>query len=224
MDLSPYYTKQVDCIHCKKKFNTTKIRLKMLKIASTDADFRPVYENDVHGYFYNAYVCEHCGFAFTDDFSTYFMPGTSEVLQQQISNKWVHHDFSGERSPQQALQAYQLTLISGQIKKEKHVTLAGLALRCAWIYRSLKQHDAELRFIRIARDQYIEAFSTGDYVNSGMSEVRVAYLAAELSRRLDDREKAIRYFSVVIEQQRTSNEIKIIDMAKDAWNDMRQAQ
>lgn len=118
MDLSPYYTKQIDCIHCKKKFNTTKIRMKMLKIASTDADFRPVYENDVHGYFYNAYVCEHCGFAFTDDFSTYFMPGTSEVLQQQISNKWVHHDFSGERSPQQALQAYQLALVSGQIKKE----------------------------------------------------------------------------------------------------------
>jgi len=57
-----------------------------------------------------------------------------------------------------------------------------------------------------------------------MSEVRVAYLAAELSRRLDEREKAIRYFSIVIEQQRTSNEIKIIDMAKDAWNDMRQVQ
>ncbi len=57
-----------------------------------------------------------------------------------------------------------------------------------------------------------------------MSEVRVAYLAAELSRRLDEREKAIRYFSIVIEQQRTSNEIKIIDMAKNAANDMRQVQ
>ena len=224
MDVSPYYEKQVDCIHCKKKFNTTKIRTKMLKIASTDTDFRPVYENDVNGYFYNVFVCEHCGFAFTEDFSKYFMPGTSDVIEQQISNKWVHHDFSGKRSPEQALQAYQLGLVSGQIKKEKHVTLAGLAMRCAWIYRSLEQHDAERRFMRIARDQYVESFSTGDYANSDMTKVRVAYLTAELSRRLDDRETAIRYFSSVIEQQRTSNEAKIIDMAKDAWNEMRQVQ
>lgn len=221
MEVSPYYEKQMDCIHCKKKFKTTKIRTKMLKIGATDSDFRPVYENDVNGYFYNVYVCEHCGFAFTDDFTKYFMPGTSDTIEKQITAHWVHHDFSGERTPEQALQAYQLAIVSGQIKKEKHVTLAGLALRCAWIYRTLDQQAAELRFTRIARDQYIETFSTGDYSGSNMTEVRVAYLIAELSRRLDERETAIRYFSTVIEQQRTSNETKIIEMAKDAWNEMR---
>lgn len=221
MEVSPYYEKQMDCIHCKKKFKTTKIRTKMLKIGATDSDFRPVYENDINGYFYNVYVCEHCGFAFTDDFTKYFMPGTSDTIEKQITTHWVHHHFSGERTPEQALQAYQLAIVSGQIKKEKHVTLAGLALRCAWIYRMLGQQNAEMRFMRIARDQYIEAFSTGDFSSSNMTEVRVAYLTAELSRRLDERDIAIRYFSTVIEQQRTSNETKIIEMAKDAWNEMR---
>lgn len=54
-----------------------------------------------------------------------------------------------------------------------------------------------------------------------MTEVRVAYLAAELSRRLGERDIAIRYFSTVIEQQRTSSETKIIEMAKEAWGEMR---
>lgn len=221
MELSPYYEKQIDCIHCKKKFKTTKIRTKMLKISSSESDFRPVYENDVNGYFYNVYVCEYCGFAFTDDFSKYFMPGTSDAIEKQITARWVHHDFSGERTAEQALQTYQLALVSGQIKKEKHVTLAGLALRCAWTYRMLGQTAGEMRFIRLARDQYAESFSTGDYSGSNMTEVRVAYLAAELSRRLGERDIAIRYFSTVIEQQRTSSETKIIEMAKEAWGEMR---
>lgn len=221
MEVSPYYEKQIDCINCKKKFKTMKVRSKMLKISATESDFRPIYDNDVNGYFYNVFVCEHCGFAFTEDFTKYFMPGTAELIEQQITARWVHHDFSGERTPAQALQAYQLAIVSGQIKKEKHVSLAGLALRCAWIYRTLEQTNAEQRFLRLARDQYAESFTTGDFSGTSMSEVRIAYLAAELSRRLNERETAIRYFSTVIEQQSTANDPKIIEMAKEAWNEMR---
>ena len=224
LELSPYYEKQMDCIQCKKKFKTTKVRTKSLKIASSDFDFRPIYENDVNGYFYNVFVCEHCGFAFTEDFSTYFKPGANDLIRQKITDKWVHHDFSGERTAEQALQTYQLALVSGQLKDEKHVTLAGLSLRCAWIYRTLDKKEAETRFIHLARDQYMSSFSTGDYAGSNMTEIRICYLVAVLSRQLGDRDQAIRYFSTIIEQQRQSNETKIIEMAKDAWQEMRNQQ
>lgn len=222
MEITPYYEKQIECIHCKKKFKSTKVRAKFVKVKETESDFHPIYENDINPLFYNVFVCEHCGFSFTEDFSKYFAPGLKEIIDEKISSHWKAHKFSGERTIDNALQAYQLGLVCGNLKKEKHITLAGLALRTAWLYRSIKNETQEKRFIGISRDQYIESFSTGDYTGTSMTEIRVIYLIAELSRRIDDRERAIRYFSKVIEMQRNSNEVKIIEMARNQWQQMRE--
>ncbi|MEK4759001.1 DUF2225 domain-containing protein [Viridibacillus sp. FSL E2-0187] len=221
MEISPYYEKQIDCIHCKKKFKTIKVRSKFIKVSNSESDFHPLYENDVNPLFYHAFVCEHCGFSFTEDFTKYFGPSISEEIDQKISLHWKKHSFEKERTIDDALQAYKLALVCGKIKKEKHITLAGLALRTAWLYRTLENKEQENRFMLIARNQYIDAFSNGDYNGTSMSEVRVIYIIAELSRRLGEREEAIRYFSRVIEKQRTSNETKIIEMAKEQWQTMR---
>lgn len=222
MEITPYYEKQLECIHCKKKFKSTKTRANFVKVKETESDFHPIYENDINPLFYNVFVCEHCGFSFTEDFSKYFAPGLKEIIDEKISSHWKAHNFSGERTIEDALQAYQLGLVCGSLKKEKHITLAGLALRTAWLYRSIKNEVQEKRFMEISRDQYIESFSTEDYTGTSMTEIRVIYLIAELSRRIDNRDKAIRYFSKVIEMQRNSNEVKIIEMAKDQWQQMRE--
>lgn len=221
MEITPYYEKQIDFIHCKRKFNTLKVRSNFVKVKETESDFHPIYENDVNPLLYNVFVCEHCGFSFTEDFSKYFAPGLKEKIDKKISLHWKIHNFSGKRTITDALQAYQLGLVCGNIKNEKHITLAGLALRTAWLYRSIDNEEQEKRFMEISRDQYIESFSIEDYVGTSMTEIRVIYIIAELSRRIDDREKAIRYFSKVIEMQRNSNEVKIIEMAKDQWQKMK---
>ncbi|MGG0656710.1 DUF2225 domain-containing protein [Rummeliibacillus pycnus] len=221
MELSPYYEKHIDCIHCKKKFTSIKVRTNFVKVKETESDFHPIYENDVNPLLYNVFVCEHCGFSFTEDFTKYFAPGVKEVIDENITSHWIPHNYSGERSISDALQAYKLALVCGDIKKEKHITLAGLALRTAWLYRLMVNEEQEKRFMKISRDQYIDAYSAEDYAGTSMSEIRVIYLIAELSRRIDDREQAIRYFSRVIEKQRSSNEAKIIEMAKDQWQQMR---
>ncbi|MFJ8263320.1 DUF2225 domain-containing protein [Rummeliibacillus sp. NPDC094406] len=221
MELSPYYEKQIECIHCKNKFKSMKVRTNFVKIKESDSDFRPIYENDVNPLLYNVFVCEHCGFSFTEDFTKYFAPGVKEVIDENITSHWIPHSFSGERTISGALQAYKLALVCGDLKKEKHIALAGLALRTAWLYRAIGNEEQEKRFMKISREQYIDAYSTEDYADTSMSEIRVIYLIAELSRRLGDREQAIRYFSRVIEKQGSSNETKIIEMAKDQWQEMR---
>ncbi|MGX9135714.1 DUF2225 domain-containing protein [Rummeliibacillus sp. JY-2-4R] len=221
MELSPYYEKQVECIHCKKKFKSMKVRSNFVKVKENASDFQPIYENDVTPFLYNVFVCEHCGFSFTEDFTKYFAPGTKEAINEKITSHWKIHDFSGERTIFDALQAYKLALVCGNLKKEKHITQAGLALRIAWLYRTLQKTEQEIRFMEIAREQYLEAYSAEDYIGTSMSEIRVIYLIAELSRRIGDREQAIRYFSRVIEKQRLFNEPKIIEMAKDSWQQMR---
>lgn len=223
MEISPFYEKKIDCLHCKKSFPTLKVRSKFVKVEDTGTDFQPIYaEGNVQAMYYNVFVCEHCGFSFTEDFSKYFAPGIAEEIKKQISDHWVHHDFKGERTVFQAIQAYKLALLCANIKKEKSVAKAGLALRLAWLYRSLNNDGQEKRFMQIARDQYMESFSTEDYASTQMSGVRIMYMIAELSRRLEDYENATRFFSKVIENQRIGGEAKLVEMAKEQWQIIRQ--
>ncbi|QCR33364.1 DUF2225 domain-containing protein [Lysinibacillus sp. SGAir0095] len=223
MELSPFYEKKVECISCKKSFTTTKIRSKLVKVESTDTDFCPTYsESSVPAYYYNVFVCEHCGFSFTEDFSKYFAPGIKDQIFNQISTKWVQRSYHSERSISQALETYKLAFVSGSIKKEKSVTLAGLALRIAWIYRKLQNNSQEQRFLNLSRDLYIESYSTEDYASTQMSDTRVIYMIAELSRRIGDIDLATRYYSKIIENQRVGGEAKVIEMAKEQWQLVRE--
>ncbi|RTQ93076.1 DUF2225 domain-containing protein [Lysinibacillus telephonicus] len=223
MELSPYYEKKIECLCCKKTFPTYKVRSKSIKVDHTDTDFCPIYsDSNVNALFYNIFVCEHCGFSFTEDFSKYFAPGTREVIEEQITKKWVPRSFNGERTIDQAIESYKLAFVSGMLKKEKAVSLAGLALRIGWLYRSLK-NEQENRFIKIARDQYIESFSTEDYKGTQMSDTRIMYMIAELSRRIGDLDDATRFFSKVIESQRIDGgEAKLVDLAKEQWQLVRE--
>lgn len=222
MELTPYYQKDIECLHCKQKFKTTKIRSKFIKVVSHNSDFQPIYENkEVNPLLYNIFVCEHCGFSFTDDFTKYFAPGAKEIIQEQISNKWTIRSLGNERTIEEGIMAYKLGILSGTLKKEKFVTMAGFAIRIAWLYRIQGKQEDEIRFMEIARDRYADSYSNDDYNGTQMSETRMLYLIAELSRKIGDIEYATRYFSKVIEKQNASIEPSIIEMAKDRWQEIR---
>lgn len=223
MEISPFYEKKIECLHCKKTFPTLKVRSKFIKVDHTDSDFRPIYsDSDINALFYNVFVCEHCGFSFTEDFSKYFAPGVKETINEQITNRWVPHNFNGERTITQAIEAYKLALVCGTIKKEKNISLAGLALRIGWLYRSLNDEEQEKRFLTMARDQYLDSFSNEDYAGTQMSATRVMYMIAELSRRIGDLDNSTRFFSKVIEHQHVGGEAKLIEMAKEQWQFVRE--
>lgn len=221
MEIIPCYDKLITCIHCKKEFLTTKIRKSTIQLLGTDSDFRPIYKS-VNPLYYNVHVCEHCGIAFTDDFSKYFLPGKAEMLESRISNHWSPHSFIGERNLDQAIQSYQLAIICGEIKQEKHIVLAGLALRTAWLYREQQKLEWELRFLESARDEYIESYLLSDFSHSTMSELKVLFLVGELSRRIGDKATASKYFSKILEQQKTTNEVAIVRKTKEVWQTMRE--
>ena len=223
MEITPFYDKKIDCINCNHHFTTTRIRSRFVRIASHDTDFKPNYtDNNVNPTFYNVSVCPQCGFAFTDETSPYFPPGAQDVIRNSVTAKWNGRSFSAIRDIDEAIESYKLAYLSGKLKKEKPISLAGLTLRVAWLYRQKGQSDEEMRFLTIARDMYADSYSEGDYVGTQMTETRVLYLIAELSRRIGDEEEAVRGFSRVIEQQRTSIEPQIIEMAKERWREMRE--
>lgn len=223
MKVTPFYDKKNKCLNCNHQFTTTKIRSRFVRIAAPETDFKPVYTNHkVNPTYYNVSVCPLCGFAFTEEFSPYFAPGAKELIKKTITEKWSGRSFGAIRDIDEAIETYKLAYLSATLKKEKSIAIAGLTLRIAWLNRDKRNTEEEVRFLTIARNMYADSYSEEDYVGTQMSETRVLYLIGELSRRIGDDEEAVRNFSRIIEQQRTTLEPQIVDLAKARWREMRE--
>jgi uncharacterized protein (DUF2225 family) len=220
--LEPIYDKKFECMFCGEPFVSKKVRTRFVKVTRYDSDFLPFYEDeDANPILYHIQVCPACGFSFSADFSNYFPPGTRELITEKVTRSWVPHDFGGKRSINQAIQTYKLAIYCTTLKKEKHIVIAGLYMRIAWLCRMQQNSSQEERFMRLAVKEYDDSLYHGDFRGTQISEVKLLYLIAELSRRLNDKQKAVQYFSLVIEKQRESNETNIIEMAKERWNEIR---
>lgn len=219
--LSPFYEKHIECLLCKNEFTSLKIRSSFVKVESYDKDFCPNYKaKEISPVLYNIYVCPHCGFSFSDEFSKYIIPVIKAELIEKVTKHWKPQDFGQKRSIQQASNAYKLASYCAGIKKEKKVTLAGLFLRIAWLYR-MKGEEEEQRFLQMAVQEYINSYHNDDFRSSQMTELKMLYLIAELLRRTGAYKEAVFYFSKVIEKQASVSERTIIEMARDQWNELR---
>lgn len=222
--LEPLYDKKLECINCKQPFTSKKIRSRFIRVARFDTDFFPQYDSEeFNPLLYHIHVCPSCGFSFSEDFSKFFPPGTKEAIQIEVTNRWVPHDFSSGRTIKQAIQTYKLAIYCGTLKKEKHILLAGMYIRIAWFYRMLELEQQEQRFMKLAVHEYEQSYVEDDFKGTQVSEIRLLYLIGELSRRLNDTEKAVQYFSKVIERQKQSAEPTIIEMAKERWHEIRES-
>lgn len=210
---------------CKKSFVTQKVRTRFVKVTEYDTDFCPTYEDEQSNpILYHINVCPECGFSFSDDFSRYFPPGTKELIIENVSSRWIPHSFGSVRSMYDAIKTYKLAAYCATLKKEKHVSIAGMCMRLAWLYRSLNKEQQEQRFMKLAINEYKESYSADDFQGTQVSEARILYLIGELSRRTGDIDQAVQYFSKVIERQSRTVETKIVEMARERWYEIRDLQ
>ncbi|PFG04889.1 hypothetical protein ATG71_1685 [Bacillus sp. es.034] len=221
--VTPFYDKKTQCLSCKHSYSTIRIRSRFVKLSGYDSDFCPLYESDeVNPLLYNVSVCPQCGFSYTDDFTVYIPPVLKAELEKKISLHWQPQDYGKVRSYEDAINTYKLAAYCALIKKEKKVTIAGLYLRTAWLYRKMADKEQERRFINLAAHEYIDAYLTDGASGSLMSETKLLYIIAELLRRQDKIDEAVAYLSKVISKQHLSTEPKIIEMARERWYEIRE--
>lgn len=217
------YDRTVTCLVCKQTYTTKKVRSRFIRPIQHDTDFCSYYASEeANPLLYYVHVCPHCGFAATEEFSTYFPPQTLEAIQQNICVNWRGKNYSSARTFTDAVDTYKLGIYSALLKKERHIALAGLYMRLAWLYRSKQQNEEEQRFMRLALEQYIASYEADDFVHTHMSEVRLLYLIGELYRRLGKEKQAIIYFSRVIARKKETIEKGIVNMAYDRWQEIRE--
>ncbi|WP_017756299.1 DUF2225 domain-containing protein [Calidifontibacillus oryziterrae] len=216
--LAPLYDKHETCALCKSTFTSKKIRSRFIKLDHTDTDLCPYYKDEeISPLLYFVKVCPKCGYSYSDHFGTYFPEGTRDAIENLVSAKWVPHNYGEERTVQQAIQTYKLALYCATLKKEKAIVLASLLIRLAWLYRKAENIKEERRFLELAVEKFNESYLEAYYSNTDMTEIRVMYLLGELNRRLGNYDKAVAHFSKVVDQQNSTLEKKVVDMAREQW-------
>lgn len=154
------------------KSSNKKVRSRFVKVAKYDTDFCPIHaDSAVNSLYYNIFVCPHCGFSCSRIFPG-TPPTTMEIILEKVSSHWVPHHFSKERSIKDAINTYKLASNCGALKKEKHIVLAGICLRIAWLYRIKPNQGTRRKIFKFALEEYEASYSTGEFSGTQVSEAR----------------------------------------------------
>ncbi len=218
-----FYEKKLTCVFCCKPFTSQRVRSRFSIPYQVDSDFCPHFRDGNHNpHYYFVNVCPECGFAFSEEFSDQFPLGCREVISSQITKHWTKRDFGLIRDLQQAIESYKLAILSGSLKKEKNAVLAGLCLRLAWLYRTENNSEQEKRFLSLALKAYEESFIYSDFTNTSMSELNILFMVGEISRRLEQYQKSVLYFTKVIQHNNADKEQKMVNLAKEQLSVVRE--
>jgi uncharacterized protein (DUF2225 family) len=218
--LEPLYTKKIKCYICENTFTSLKVRSRFVKPLSVESDFGPVFKQEEpnNPLLYYVTVCPSCGFAFTEDSANYYGQMARKRVQEEITAKREqNHDYCGKRDFPKAVSTYKLAIFSGQLVEAKHIVLANLCLRLAWLYRGASRKEEEERFLELAASEYAQSYTYSDFDPQTTPEMKVLYLVGELNRRLGNYNKALQYFSTVTEHPEKSRYMKYVNLARQQW-------
>lgn len=208
------FDKEMKCLLCDEKFIAQRIRNSKVAIDKKDTDFCNHYTNEENPYFYEIWVCPHCGFAFNANFKP-LKPAQKEVVYQEYSKRAGNINVKKERSLEDALQAFKLALICATLSGQVNAIISGLLLRIAWLYRFQGNSEQEKKFLAKAAEGFEKVFEKADPQENPLGEYKTIYLLGELNGRLGKYEEARRWFNVLLSKQDIEPAIK--NLARDQW-------
>lgn len=209
------YNKSITCPVCGKKIEVTRVKSRSCIVSSRDTDFC-VYYKTVNPMFYDAWVCEFCGYAAQSDRFEEISSRDAEKVIKEISPRWKKRSFTGVRSPEKALEAFKLALYNVQTIDSRPSDFAKICLRIAWIYRMLKD-EREKKFLEHALHFYYEVYEKEELPVGKMDEFTCMYMIAELNRRIGNYDEAIKWFNRLISSQEARKNKVIMEMAREQY-------
>ncbi|MCG1021763.1 DUF2225 domain-containing protein [Sutcliffiella horikoshii] len=223
--MEQYYKRDISCGNCNHSYSTLKVKSRYIRPLTHDTDFCSTYHSEeTNPLLYYVSVCPHCGYAVTDEFSNKFTAESLQAIRTKIQKHWQFKDFGQTRTVKTAINAYKLGIYSGIIKKETAIVMAGLYLRLAWIYRTVEKNTTqEQRFLKLAVEQFEISYSTGDFEEKEMSEIKLLYFIGDLHTRLENERQAFRYFQLVIQHKTKEKEKRLVEKARERWYEIRTA-
>ncbi|MDD4600150.1 MAG: DUF2225 domain-containing protein [Negativicutes bacterium] len=213
------YTVNKACSVCGMDFPVTRVRMRLVK-ERQDTDFCTYYK-DINPYYYTIWVCPHCGYAAQDSHFPNISPANIDKVAKFLAGREVNINLGGERTREQAIAAYKLAIFFADMEGLAASEIAGLYLRLAWLFREGEFDNEEQAALSKAAGYFEQALFKERLPIAGMSEVSITYLVGELLRRTGRAEEGLRYFSKVVASPQAKMEKRILDMARDAWQEAR---
>lgn len=209
------YRKEIECPVCLKKFNVTKVKIKACKMERRDTDFCIYYET-INPLLYDAWVCEHCGYAAQSDKFLSIPVKEAENLKKNLAPKWTKRSFEGERSLDAAIEAFKLILISHNFRNQKSSELAKICLRIAWLYR-MKNDPREHDFVKFALRHYTDTYEKERFPVEKLDENTCMYMIGELNRRAGNYEESVKWFSRLVSSPDARRNPTLIEAAREQY-------
>lgn len=216
------FDKAMVCPCCTNKFITQKIRNSRLRILKRDEDFLNHYINEEYPLKYNIFVCPSCGYATWENKFLEIKEEDIEIIKKAISSKWVKRDFGGLRDISEGIETQKLALLQGIVLGYSKLEIASLCLNIGWLYRIKGEEADEIRFLTLARDNFIEAYNNESLLGTNMDASKLTYLIGELSRRIGDKENSLSWFNLCIDLDSTKIDQRIMNMAREQWRRVRE--
>ncbi len=212
--------RKITCIVCDKEFTAKTVRSSKIKRLEPDGDLRPRHQY-VDTVKYGVYACPHCGYA-----------GLIRNFEHITSTqrKWVRESISAnfkpvEQKPQdvysyeQAIERYELALVSTMAKKGKLSEKAYICLNIAWLRRAQletltdESKRAEIQeeydgFYRQAYDGFIKMTATETPPYNGMDANTVDYIVAHMAVYFKEYDVASKLISRLLTASGTSSRMK----------------
>lgn len=210
------YQTERECPVCGVTFKTTRVKTSHCFVERRDSDFC-VYYKGHNPIFYDVAVCPKCGYsALMKNFSD-IAEDDAKNIYQKVGNRWKQRDLGGERSLQDAIEAYKLALYCSQLRKRiSHIYTAALCMRLAWLYRYVGDKEGERRFLSHALEQYYLAYEK-ENLPEYIDEITLIYLIGELNRRLGNYKEAIAWLSKAASHPTRTQKQGIENMAREQW-------
>lgn len=214
LEFDPKYVwkKKIVCPVCAHEFESFNYKNKSQALKEKESDFHEVYEV-FDPIIYDVIVCPSCFYAGTSSDYEKLKAKDMEIL---FSDKRTSSfDYRKNRTIDMALESYDLAIdCKKKADKPNDALMGNLYLKKAWIYRNINEKNGELNSLTEALHYYEKKYLTADNVGGSLSENGLAYLIAELARRVGDYNKSTKYFGIVINSQEAKKEKYIYNLAK----------
>ncbi len=223
------FDKSFTCPICDKEFKARTVRIGKAKLAGSDLDLRPRYEQ-IDLLKYDIILCPYCGYAALSRFFKFVTSPQAKNIKKTISATFKPQKETKEiYTYDEALERYKLTLANAIVKQTRASEKAYICLKTAWLLRGKAEHldkslpdyeeqrkqceDEENEFLRNALEGFLAARQTESFPMCGMDEPTVDYLIAVTAMRFEQYDVSSRLITGILQSPTANPRMK--DKARD---------
>lgn len=212
------YYKTFTCAQCNAEVNSPQVKTSSASVVKRDPDFYTVYSglNPLH---YSVVVCPDCCFAAEKAlFEGRKLIKDSRELRPvlaELRKDFGVYDFTQVRDLPAAAAAFEMAWTVAQHLNLRHYQYAGLAMRCAWIYREWADlspdsslNEKEKSFLRQATTHYQAAYERENPAELKLGAPGIGYLIGEIYRQLGDYQEGMKWLMRIATDRSAPQEVR----------------